>query len=193
MNAKIPVVETWDLTNTPIDVVVGFSHEKVGEDVATFLLDKGYKNFGILSANDKRAQVRQDSFLKKLGAHGITDVASFVVPAPPNLKLGRMGAGKLIESGLKSGAIFCSSETLANGVLIEAMARGLSIPGDLAIIGFGDQNFAAYTFPALSTVKIDRSKMGSKAADAIIERINGKADANKIIDIGFQIIERNTT
>jgi len=193
MNAKIPVVETWDLTNTPLDVVVGFSHEKVGEQVAKFLVDKGYKSFGILSADDKRAQVRQRSFLKTLDAYGINDVSSIIVPAPPNLKLGRMGAEQLLASGVKSEAIFCSSDTLANGVLIEAAAQGLSIPGDLAVVGFGDQSFSAYTFPALSTVKINRIEMGSRAAEAIIGRIDGDADVKKIIDIGFQIIERDTT
>jgi LacI family gluconate utilization system Gnt-I transcriptional repressor len=104
-----------------------------------------------------------------------------------------MGAGELIDSGLKAGAIFCSSDTIANGVIIEATARGLSIPDDLAIIGFGDQSFAAYTFPALSTVRIDRAEMGRKAADAMMGRIDGTDDVKRIIDIGFQIIERNTT
>lgn len=66
LNAKIPVVETWDLTLAPLDVVVGFSHEKVGEKVTRFLVDKGHIRFGVLSARDQRAQVRQRSFVKTL-------------------------------------------------------------------------------------------------------------------------------
>ena len=193
LNANIPVVETWDLTNTPLDVVVGFSHEKIGENVAKFMVGKGYKRIGILSASDQRAHVRQQSFLKTLGSYGITDVLSAVIPAPPDLKTSRLGAGEFIDSDLKPEAIFCSSDTIANGVLIECTARGLSIPDDLAIIGFGDQSFSAYTFPALSTVKIDRAEMGKQAADAMIKRIKGIEDVENIIDIGFKIIERNTT
>lgn len=40
LNAAIPVVEIWDLTPTPIDMLVGFSHEKVGQAVADYLLKK---------------------------------------------------------------------------------------------------------------------------------------------------------
>lgn len=40
LNAAIPVVEIWDLTPTPIDMLVGFSHEKVGQAVADYLLAK---------------------------------------------------------------------------------------------------------------------------------------------------------
>lgn len=43
LNAAIPVVEIWDLTPTPIDMLVGFSHEKVGQAVADYLLEKGYR------------------------------------------------------------------------------------------------------------------------------------------------------
>ena len=39
--AKIPVVEIWDYTPTPIDMLVGFSHEQVGEAVADYLVRQG--------------------------------------------------------------------------------------------------------------------------------------------------------
>ena len=46
--AAIPVVETWDLTPTPVDMVVGFSHEKVGQEVARHLHGKGYRRIGMV-------------------------------------------------------------------------------------------------------------------------------------------------
>jgi len=193
LNAKIPVIETWDITPTPLDVCVGFSHEKVGRAAAEYLFGKGYRKMGILSATDQRAQVRQREFLSALDNYGINDTPTIVVPAPPSLMLGRMGLTQLLNAGFKSGAIFCSSDTLAHGVLIEALSRGLSIPDDLAVLGFGGQSFSASTFPALSTVRIDRAKIGSRAAEAIIARIEGRADIETIIDVGFQIIERKTT
>ena len=193
MNAKIPVVEIWDITFTPLDVAVGFSHEKVGEKVAKFFVKKGYKRIGIISADDQRAKVRQNVFKKTLEQCGITDIKAIKVSEPPDLKSGRNGAKEFIKSGLHTGAIFCSSDTIAQGVLIETAKRKLSIPEDIAIMGFGDQSFAAYTFPSLSTVRIDRAEMGKRATEAIIRRIEGKTDIEKNIDIGFEIIERETT
>lgn len=193
LNAQIPIVESWDLTPTPLDIVVGFSHEKVGQAVADYFHDAGFRQVGIISANDQRAQLRQHEFIARLSIHGIKDVRVVGVPAPPDLESGRQGLTRLLESGFKSGAIFCSSDTLAHGVLTEAISRRIAIPEEISIMGFGDQSFSAHTFPPLTTVRIDRSKMGALAAEALIDSIEGKSDNQKIIDIGFQIIERETT
>ena len=66
INAKIPVVETWDMTPTPIDMLVGFSHEQVGEAVARHLLARGHRAFGMIWADDTRALARQRGFLAEL-------------------------------------------------------------------------------------------------------------------------------
>jgi len=66
------------------------------------------------------------------------------------------------------------------------------VPGDLAIVGFGDLDFAAYTVPPLSTVRIDRAAIGRQAAEALLGRIEGRP-VERIVDIGFQIMERGTT
>jgi len=106
---------------------------------------------------------------------------------------GRIGLCQLFESGFKSGAIFCSSDTLAHGVLTEALSRGLSVPGDVAVIGFGDQSFSEHILPALSTVRIDRAEIAKRAAEAMIARIEGRTNIDNIIDVGFKVIERKTT
>jgi len=190
--ARIPVVEAWDLTPTPVDMLVGFSHEKVGQAVAEYLLGKGYRQFGVISADDARAEVRRIEYRSVLEKHGITDVSTVHVPAPSNFRLGREGLARLLERGPLPRAVFCSSDTLAHGVLTEAQSRGLSVPGDLAIVGFGDLDFAAHTFPPLSTVRIDRPAIGRIAAEALLARIEGR-HVERIVDIGFHMIERGTT
>jgi LacI family gluconate utilization system Gnt-I transcriptional repressor len=191
--AKIPLVETWDLTPSPLDIIVGFSHSKVGQAVADYLVGRGYRNIGMVTADDQRAAVRRHGFLSALAKHGINDVPVSTVSAPTNLSQGRSALSKLLDEGFGSGAIFCSSDILAQGVLAEAQSRSLSIPGELAIMGFADQKFAAHTFPSLSTVRIDRVAIGRKAAESLLARINGQAGMEKVVDVGFEIIERSTT
>ena len=60
--AGIPVVETWDLTPTPIDMLVGFSHEKVGHAVAEYLFAQGRRKLAIVTADDHRAGLRRKGF-----------------------------------------------------------------------------------------------------------------------------------
>ena len=190
--ARIPVVEAWDLTPTPVDMLVGFSHEKVGQAVAEYLLGRGYRQFGVISADDARAEVRRIEYQSVLEKHGIADVSTVLVPAPSNFRLGREGLARLLERGPLPQAVFCSSDTLAHGILTEARSRGLSVPGDLAIVGFGDLDFAAHTFPPLSTVRIDRPAIGRIAAEALLARIEGRP-VERIVDIGFHVMERGTT
>lgn len=190
--AKVPVVETWDFTPTPIDMLVGFSNEKLGRSVALYLYDKGYRRFGMVWASDERAKVRQGAFLAALSERGINDVRISTVTAPGNFKKGRAGIAQLLDEGPSVEAVFCSSDVLAHGVMTEAQARGMSIPSDLAVIGFGDLEFAPYTFPALSTVHIDRSQIGLRAAEMVLARIEGR-ETEKVVDIGFSVVEREST
>lgn len=190
--ANIPIVEVWDLTPSPVDMLVGFSHEKVGQAVAEYLVGRGHRRFGVISADDARAEVRRAGFLSALEKNRIDDVRTVHVPAPSNFRLGREGLARLLERGSLPRAVFCSSDTLAHGVLVEAQARGLSVPGDLAIVGFADLDFAAHTFPPLSTVRIDRPAIGRRAAEALLGRIEGRS-VEKIVDIGFRVMERGTT
>jgi LacI family transcriptional regulator, gluconate utilization system Gnt-I transcriptional repressor len=190
--AKIPIVEVWDLTPTPIDMLVGFSHERVGHAVAEYLVGLGRRSFAVVSADDARAELRRAGFRAVLAKSGITDELTVLVPAPSTFRLGREGLAQLLGRGSLPRAVFCSSDTLAHGVLVEAQARGLAVPRDLAIVGFGDLDFAAYTFPPLSTVRIERAAIGQRAAEALLGRIEGRP-VERIVDIGFQVMERGTT
>ncbi|MDP5008345.1 MAG: LacI family DNA-binding transcriptional regulator, partial [Glaciimonas sp.] len=58
----IPVVETWDLTPTPVDMLVGFSHEKIGTAVAQYLHAAGRRCVAAIGANDDRSRRRVSAF-----------------------------------------------------------------------------------------------------------------------------------
>ncbi|MFN7090523.1 MAG: substrate-binding domain-containing protein [Allorhizobium sp.] len=75
----------------------------------------------------------------------------------------------------------------------KSTARGLKVPQDLAVIGFGDQEFAPYTDPPLTSVRVDRDRLGSAAADALLARFSKHPVVGAVTDIGFQIIERETS
>ena len=192
--SKIPVVETWDMTPSPIDMLVGFSHEEIGSAIATYLLGKGYRRFGVLSVNDPRGARRNQGLMATLAKHGVAVVATEILPTPATLQLGREGAARLLDAGKNVDVIVCSSDTLAHGVLTELASRGISVPGELAVMGFGDLNFAAHTFPSLSTVRVDGTAVGSLAAQALLGRLGGSAGRfPAVTDIGFQLMDRNST
>lgn len=191
--ANIPIVETWDITPSPLDIVVGFNHVKVGQEVASFIYKKGYRTVGFVTADDTRGVLRRQSTQQALEDYGCKDFHTASVPAPTTMGLGRAGTKQLLDQGFKSGVIFCSSDTLAQGVVAELQSQSIGVPDDVSVIGFGDQVFSAFTHPPLTTVRIDRERIGREAVDALLARIKGESVKNSIIDVGFSILERETT
>ncbi|WP_092957298.1 LacI family DNA-binding transcriptional regulator [Paracidovorax konjaci] len=188
----IPVVETWDTTPTPIDMLVGLSHERLGEAVCAYLHGRGHRQLAVLSGDDNRAMRRQQGFSEAARQRGLPPPAVHWGPAPTSHAEGRTGLAALLERTPRIDAVFCSSDMLALGVLTEARARGISVPGDLAVVGFGDIEFAATQSPSLTTVRIDGTRIGETAARFIADRAEGRAVAEPSVDIGFSIVERES-
>src|SRR6478735_3240275 len=183
--AGIPVVETWDLTPTPLDMLVGFSHPAVGRAVVEFLHARGRRRLAVIAGDDERAFRRLQAFQDTARAIGLPEVAVVRVPAPTTLKSGRAALAGLLRDAPGIDAVFCSSDLLALGVMTEAQARGIAVPGQLAVVGFGDLEFAADLHPALTTVRIDGTAIGRQAAQFIVERAEGGQRGPRVVDIGF--------
>ena len=192
LGSGIPVVETWDLTPTPLDMLVGFSHDDVGRAVAQYLHAKGRRRLAVVAGDDPRARRRLQAFCAAAQVLGLPEVVVAIVPAPTTLQRGRDGLAQLLAQCAQLDAVFCSSDLLALGVLTEARVRGLAVPRQLGVMGFGDLEFAAALDPALSTVHINGAAIGRQAAQFIADRAEGRAVAQNVIDIGFHIVERQS-
>lgn len=190
MAAGIPVVETWDLTPTPIDMLVGFSHTGVADAVCRRLHAGGRHRLAVIAADDERALRRTAAFLDTARSLHLRQPAVYQVPAPATLDGGRSGLRALLAQAPDIDGVFCSSDLLALGLLTEALVLGIQVPQRLSVIGFGDIDFARDLHPALTTVRIDGTRMGREAARCIVERVEGREVAERVIDIGFTIVER---
>ncbi|HEX7933519.1 MAG TPA: LacI family DNA-binding transcriptional regulator [Paraburkholderia sp.] len=192
---RLPIVEIWDLAEQPIDMLIGFSQEAVGSAVARHLLEKNFRRFGVVSAADPRGLRRSDSLIAELARHGVQQVPLEVVPAPATPQAGRDAFARMLSEGLPE-VIVCSTDTLAQGILGEAARRGLAVPQQVAVMGFGDLMTAAHVHPALSTVRIDGAAIGKLAAEALLSRLTDKprlSTAALRIDTGFSIVDREST
>ena len=190
----IPVVEAWDLCRKPLDMLVGFSHEAVGQALAQYLLGKGHRRVSVVTLDDPRGLRRYRSLVQALAAQGVADVAVEILPAPATLAVGREGLGRLLQRQAAGEVVVCSSDTIAQGVLAEAASRGLRVPQDLAVLGFGDLSSAAHSHPPLTTVRIDGPRIGLAIAEALLARMADPALSRNParLDVGFELIERGS-
>lgn len=182
----IPVVETWDLAETPVDMLVGFSHVAAGRAVARYLMDRGRRRIGVVTADDQRSAMRLDGMRAEFGG----EMPVVTVPAPSTTGAGRAGLPELLGQRPDLDAICCSSDQLALGVIAGAQARGVRVPDDLAVFGYGDAEFAPHIEPALTTVRIDGALIGRTAARFVVDRCAGRTVAERVVDVGFHIVAR---
>ncbi|WP_299656048.1 LacI family DNA-binding transcriptional regulator [uncultured Jannaschia sp.] len=189
--AGIPVVELWDVSDSPIDLCVGFHHVDAARAAAEFARDRGYRVAATVTAADERACRRRTGFAERFTRDTGNPVPDFDTGGAASIAAGRQGLAGLIDRhGIGGGLIYCSSDIIAHGVMIEAQSRGLRIPDELAVIGFGDQEFARHLEPALTTVRIDLAQLGQSAADAVLSRLDGQTPPSPVIDLGFEIVAR---
>jgi LacI family gluconate utilization system Gnt-I transcriptional repressor len=190
--AGLPIVEIWDSTPSPLDTAVGFSHAAVGALVAEHLLIRGYDRYAQVGANDPRAVQRRDGFVSRLRGVADVELPDLEMNSPSTFRDGRLAMAQLLDRGKGTLGVFCSSDVVAHGALAEAYARGCRMPDELAIVGFGDFDFAPHTHPPLTTVRIDRRDIGTKAAQSILRKIAGDKNVEAMINIDFHIVVRGT-
>lgn len=186
----IPVVEAWDMTRRPVDMLVGFSHEKVGAAVAKYVHARGYRSPGMIVSTEPRSTERGSGFAKAARQLGYDDVPAASIGAPTRMRHGRDGAAQLLARHPGLDMLFCATDLVALGAIIELRARGKRVPEDIGIVGFGDLDFAVDNDPPLTTVQIDSIEIGRRAATMLVERIEGGPISQPIIDLGFTIMER---
>jgi len=147
-----------------------------------------------LSLDDPRGLRRYRSLTQILAQQSVELLATQALPAPATLALWREGLSRLLQADSAGEVVVSSSDTLAQGVLAEAASRGLRVPQDLPVIGFGDLSCTAHTHPPLTTVRIDAPRIGYAIAEALLARIAEPALEREPLrlDVGFELIERGS-
>lgn len=195
--AGIPVVEGWDMTPRPIDRLVGFSNSDAIAEMARYLHDSGRQRIvfaGVLRRGDNRASERRDGFVEAMQGLRPDETPCLVIARESDLG---MAAGvTLLQECRKqypnADAIMFSSDVLASGALLECARQGIDVPGQIAITGFGDFELARHLNPSLTTVAVPAAEIGREAGRLLLEGIQGKPSNAKRIDVGFQLMIRQS-
>lgn len=188
----IPIMETWALPRDPIDMLVGFSNTEAGQLAADVLYGKRYRRVAYVGRRGGRGALRLRGFRQRCDELGMTLVNEFLVDNVTGLSKGRECLSATIEEGEPVEAVFCSNDVLALGCLMEARRIGISVPRDLAILGFGDSDIAAEIPPGLTTIGIDSAKLGRDAAEMLIARLSGEKVAVKLKRLDLMLTERGS-
>ncbi|MBN9671709.1 LacI family DNA-binding transcriptional regulator [Roseibium aggregatum] len=192
--AACPVVEMWDHGERPLDSGIGFSNRAAGELAARYFVEQGLIRTAFVGATldkDDRARARAEGF--KDTFRGLTGLEPLILPAGSR-ELGEGGAAlkRVIARQPEIQAIAFSGDMLAVGAMFEADRMGLSIPGELKILGYGDLEIARHTNPRLTTIRPPHKEIGEAVVRHVLERLKTPDTPSVNLDLGVKLILRET-
>nr|WP_239137284.1 LacI family DNA-binding transcriptional regulator [Sphaerisporangium rufum] len=122
---------------------------------------------------------------------GVTDAEELVQQSLFSVEGGQAAAGALIERGCT--AIVCASDLMALGAIRAARERGLSVPGEVSVVGFDDSPLIAFTDPPLTTVRKPIGAMAVAAVQTLLEEIGGTPPKNLELVFQCELVVRGST
>ncbi len=191
-NAGIPVVETWDLPETPIGHVVGFSNAATMLALVDHLVNQGFTRIAFIGGDtggDTRGADRRRGYIAAMQQHKL-DASRLVGAGQPPISMceGAVAMGKLLDQMPDTEAVICVSDLSAFGALTECMRRGVSVPDQMAIAGFGAYEIAAISVPTITTVNPFPRDIGRQTAELIISELASDSQTTeKVIEIKPQV------
>jgi LacI family transcriptional regulator, gluconate utilization system Gnt-I transcriptional repressor len=208
--AECPVVQIMDLTEDPIQKIIGFSHEAAGKAMTEHLIASGYRRIAFFSGwMNARSKDRLNGYRIALEQADIYDpdlIRQIGNEEPPDgqdplvhehqfstAMMGRQLMEDVLDRRPDIDAVFCNNDVLAIGALFACNARGVAVPARFGIAGFNDFDYMEAAFPALSSVRIHRWQCGHDAMMAVRHQLAGGDIGERIVDLGFQIMKRAST
>jgi len=155
--------------------------------VARHLLALGHKRLAVLSLG-------LDTQSQRERVEGFQSVVAEVLGSPPK-HVAAPGRERTVAAyhpstrmlaapeSSRPTAIFATQDQLAVGVIRAAYELGLRVPEDLAVVGFGDAEFAPYTIPSLSSVHLPIEEMAAEAAGIMLDLIE-----QRVSDLVYRLL-----
>ena len=190
-----PVVAIWGHDPDAPVPCMGFDNAAAAAAAVDHLVQLGHERIamiaGVSKGND-RAIARRRGVEEALRQHGLPVDPALFVERPYSHADGREAFAHLMDRGAPPTAIVCGNDVLAMGAIFEAQARGISVPGDVSIIGFDNLPITEHLQPALTTLDVPSQQMGEAAAEAITDYLR---DGTPILSRTFTapFLKRGTT
>jgi len=195
---RIPVVETWETGEEPVDMVVGYSNREAAHAMTGTLVAAGYRRIAFVngpSENNERARHRAEGYLDAMKDAGLDALPIHVVhdEAAIRPESGATAIRILREQRPDVDAVFFTSDVFAVGAILACRELGIDVPGEIGIAGFHDLEVGRVVSPTLTTVHVPALEMGRTAGQMILDRLAGKSSPDMRRDLGFAIIRREST
>ena len=192
----VPVIETGNLPPEPLDMAVSYSNFEAARAMTAHLGRLGYRKIGFVTLplrDNDRSRERRRGYFAALKEMGLPVDPGLVLEAAGGFAEGADAIVRLIQTHPGLDAAFFAGDVLAVGALLECQRRGWAVPKRVAIASFDDLDLLRYAVPAVTTLRIPRDEIGRRSAELLVNRLLGAAPERIKIDLGFEIVQRDST
>jgi len=198
MNTGIPsiLIENFFLMGDnfyPNSIIIAPDNIKGGYLAAEFLIKNNHKIIATVITEDKGAFLRFDGYKKALKKHNIK-INPRLITFTPNggTDGGYHGIEKFLKRKTRPTGIFLANDFMAIGAIKRIFEENLFVPDDISIIGFDDAEIAKIANPGLTTIHVDREKLGKIACEKMLSLIEDEKKEEKQILLEPSVVKRNT-
>lgn len=187
--AGVPVVEIMDSVSPCIDMAVGFDNFAITKNMINRMIQKGRQHIIYFSARqDNRSILRQQAYEEAMLEAGLTPY-TVATKEPSSYSLGAQLLQQALAQYPNMDGVFCTNDDLALGILFECQRLNISIPQQLAIVGFHGHDVGQAVSPRLATILTPRFEMGRIAAELLLKRIAGEEVIHKMVDLPVNYLD----
>lgn len=197
-HSQVPCVHLMDLPAEPLaqgPYCVGFRQAEAGAALTRHLLARGRQRIAFAAAQlDPRVMQRLNGWRSALQQAGVYDpTLAWLNPAASSLALGAAMFEQIMQQSPAVDAIFFCNDDLAQGALMAAWRKGIAVPSQVAIVGFNDLTGSDQMVPSLTTVRTPRAQIGQAAAQMLLSLMRGETPETPQLDLGFEIVHRESS
>lgn len=156
---------------------VGFEREKGAYEVTNHLLDHGHERIALITPDLQWNTIEEvyKGYKNALQSENLTVSSELIITVPTfQASDGMEAVDKLLELSKPPTAILTSGDVLAIGALKRLKEKGLHVPDDMAVAGYGETELATLIDPPLTTVSLPPEQMGIFVMELLRQSIAGK-------------------
>ena len=189
------VVADRDVSLEFADVVL-LDNERAGYEATRHLLELGHRNIACITGpyDLSPSMQRMEGFKRCLSEFGIQFQPQLIQTGDFSIQSGKVATLRLLSAGPKPTAIFALNDMMAIGAMSAVNQAGLSIPGDMSLIGFDNIELAGMVTPSLTTVAQPIPEIARQATSLLIERLAGTRNgSNQKVILSAELLLRDST
>jgi LacI family transcriptional regulator len=157
------------------------------------LIGRGHERIGMISGGSGPGQARVSGYRAALAAHRLPPDEALVRDGDFSAYGGHHAMQSFLDEPHPPTAVFAANDVMAMGALVALREAGLRVPEDVAVVGFDDVPVAGLITPRLTTVAQFQENLGVRAAEMLLERLDGTApEHGRSEEMPYELIVRES-